>query len=106
MTARWERSLSGIARGRENKEKFLAAIRQHAEELVRNVRLDSTTVYHADNVSKTKCPACGGFMLLVNGKRGKMLIAPTGSVGTGSRWMRTGSAVIKVLKKPAGSIRG
>lgn len=76
LTARWEQSLSGIARGRENKDGFMANIRQHAEELVRSVRLDNTTVYHADNVSKTKCPSCGKFMLLVNGRRGQMLVCP------------------------------
>ena len=27
-------------------------------------------------MSKTKCPACGKLMLLVNGKRGQMLICP------------------------------
>lgn len=81
LTARWERSLSGIAQGRENKTKFLTAIRQHTEELVRNVRSDSTTVYHADNVSKTKCPACGKFMLLVNGRHGQMLLCPDRECG-------------------------
>ena len=81
LTARWEQSLAGIAKGKENKAKFLTAIRQHAEELVRGVRLDSTTVYRPDNVSKTKCPACGKFMLLVSGKRGKMLVCPDRECG-------------------------
>ncbi len=81
LTARWEQSLAGIAKGKESKVKFLAAIRQHAEELVKGVRLDSTTVYHPDNVSKTKCPACGKFMLLVSGKRGQMLICPDRECG-------------------------
>ena len=31
------------------------------------------TVYRADNLTKTKCPLCGKYMLLVNGKRGRML---------------------------------
>jgi DNA topoisomerase-3 len=74
LTARWEQSLAGIARGQESKRQFLTAIRQHAEELVQSVRLDSTTVYHADNISKTRCPACGKFMLLVRGRRGQMLV--------------------------------
>ncbi len=81
LTARWEQSLAGIAKGKENKAKFLTDIRQHAEELVKGVRLDSTTVYHPDNVSKTKCPACGKFMLLVRGKRGQMLICPDRECG-------------------------
>ena len=81
LTARWEQSLAGIAKGKENKTKFLTDIRQHAEELVKGVRMDSTTVYHPDNVSKTKCPACGKFMLLVSGKRGKMLVCPDRGCG-------------------------
>ena len=81
LTARWEQSLAGIAKGKESKVKFLTDIRRHAEELVKGVRLDNTTVYHPDNVSKTKCPACGKFMLLVNGKRGKMLICPDRECG-------------------------
>lgn len=81
LTARWEQSLAGIAKGKESKVKFLTDIRRHAEELVKGVRLDSTTVYHPDNVSKTKCPACGKFMLLVNGKRGQMLICPDRECG-------------------------
>jgi DNA topoisomerase-3 len=81
LTARWEQSLAGIAKGKESKVKFLASIRQHAEELVKGVRLDSATVYHPDNVSKTKCPACGKFMLLVSGKRGQMLICPDRECG-------------------------
>jgi DNA topoisomerase-3 len=81
LTARWEQSLAGIAKGKESKAKFLTSIRQHAEELVKGVRLDSTTVYHPDNVSKTKCPGCGKFMQLVSGKRGQMLICPDRECG-------------------------
>jgi DNA topoisomerase-3 len=81
LTARWEQSLAGIAKGKEGKAKFLTGIRQHTEELVKGVRLDSTTVYHPDNVSKTKCLSCGKFMLLVSGKRGKMLVCPDRECG-------------------------
>lgn len=72
LTAQWEQHLSNIARGKGSKTNFMADIRQNAMELVKSVIADNA-VYKADNISKTKCPACGKYMLLVNGKRGKML---------------------------------
>jgi DNA topoisomerase-3 len=72
LTAQWEQRLSNIARGKGSKNEFIADIRKNAMELVKSVIAD-TAVYKADNITKTKCPVCGKFMLLVNGKRGKML---------------------------------
>lgn len=72
LTAQWEQRLSNIARGRGSKKEFIADIRKNAAELVKSVIAD-TAVYKADNITKTKCPVCGKYMLLVNGKRGKML---------------------------------
>ncbi|MFA7467567.1 MAG: DNA topoisomerase, partial [Desulfotomaculaceae bacterium] len=73
LTARWEQRLTEIARGRESKTKFIKGIRENAAQLVRSVETN-TAAYKADNISRTKCPACGKYMLLVNGKRGKMLV--------------------------------
>ncbi|NPV93463.1 MAG: DNA topoisomerase III [Firmicutes bacterium] len=72
LTAQWEQRLSDIARGRGGRKEFMADIRQNALELVRSVAAD-TSVYKAHNLTKTKCPVCGKHMLLVNGRRGKML---------------------------------
>ncbi|MFX4260726.1 DNA topoisomerase III [Pelotomaculum propionicicum] len=72
LTAQWEQRLSSIARGKGSKKEFMADIRKNAAELVKSVIAD-TAVYKADNITKTKCPVCGKYMLLVNGKRGKML---------------------------------
>jgi DNA topoisomerase-3 len=80
LTAQWEQRLANIARGKGSKTDFMAGIRQNAVELVKSVIAD-TAVYKADNISKTKCPACGKFMLLVNGKRGKMLICQDRTCG-------------------------
>lgn len=80
LTARWEQRLSNIARGKGSKTEFMADIRQNAVELVKSVITD-TAIYKADNISKTKCPVCGKFMLLVNGKRGKMLICQDRTCG-------------------------
>ncbi|MCL2336998.1 MAG: DNA topoisomerase 3, partial [Firmicutes bacterium] len=73
LTAKWEQSLADIARGKESKARFIKDIRENTGRLVRSVAMD-TAVYKADNISKTKCPACGKYMLLVKGKRGKMLV--------------------------------
>lgn len=73
LTAQWEQQLTNIAKGKGNKTKFINDIRQNAAELVQSVIVD-TAVYKADNITKTKCPVCGKYMLAVKGKRGKMLV--------------------------------
>jgi DNA topoisomerase-3 len=81
LTAKWEQHLSDIARGKGKKETFISGIRKNTRELVQNIIADNETVYKADNISKTKCPLCGKFMLVVNGKRGKMLACPDRKCG-------------------------
>lgn len=73
LTAEWERRLSDISRGKGKKADFMVGIRNNTVEMVKAVRED-VAVFKADNISKTKCPACGKPMLLVNGKRGKTLV--------------------------------
>ena len=80
LTAKWEQSLTNIARSKENKTKFIKGIRENTAQLVRGVAAD-TSVYKADNISRTKCPACGKYMLLVKGKRGKMLVCQDRNCG-------------------------
>ncbi len=80
LTARWEQRLTDISRGKGKKTAFISDIRQDTIELVNVIKTD-TTSYRADNVSKTKCPACGKNMLLVNGKRGKALACPDRNCG-------------------------
>jgi len=80
LTAQWEQRLADIARGKGSKTDFMAGIRQNTVELVKSVIAD-TAVYKADNISKTKCPVCSKFMLLVNGKRGKMLVCQDRACG-------------------------
>ncbi len=80
LTAQWEQRLSNIARGKGSKTEFMADIRKNALELVNSVIADKT-VYKADNITKTKCPVCGKYLLLVNGKRGKMLLCQDRACG-------------------------
>lgn len=80
LTARWELRLSKIARGIESDKKFIADIRVNAKELVDAIRQDAA-VYKADNITKTKCPMCQQFMLMVKGKQGNMLICSDRTCG-------------------------
>ena len=80
LTARWELRLSNIAKGQESEQKFMEDIRSNARELVKVVRED-TASYTPENVSKSKCPICGEFMLQINTKRGKTLACPDRSCG-------------------------
>ncbi len=80
LTAQWEQSLTDIARGKGSRNKFISGIRENTQALVRKVVVDDT-VYKADNVSKTKCPVCGKYMLLVKGKRGKMFVCQDRNCG-------------------------
>jgi DNA topoisomerase-3 len=80
LTAQWEQRLADIAKGRENKRAFINDIRKEAAEMV-DTLIQAAGVYRADNISKTKCPRCGRYMLIVNGKRGRMLSCPDRSCG-------------------------
>lgn len=80
LTAQWEQRLSNIARGKGSKTEFMADIRKNALELVNSVIADNA-VYKADNITRTKCPVCGKYLLLVNGKRGKMLLCQDRACG-------------------------
>lgn len=73
LTAQWEQNLSEIAKGKADKTSFMAGIRRNTSDLVHGIEADTAT-YKADNITKSKCPMCGKYMLLVNGKRGKTLV--------------------------------
>ncbi len=80
LTAQWEQALTDIARGKGSKKAFIEGIREQTVQLVRSVAMDNST-YRADNISKTKCPLCNKNMLVVNGKRGKMLVCQDRTCG-------------------------
>lgn len=80
LTAQWEQVLANIAKGKDSKEDFIARIREYTNALVKETITDTAT-YKADNISRVKCPLCGKFMLMVNGKRGKMLSCPDRACG-------------------------
>ncbi|HYF83387.1 MAG TPA: DNA topoisomerase III [Clostridia bacterium] len=73
LTAKWEQQLYDISKGKANASAFMTHIRTHASKLVSSV-VASTEAYKHDNITRSRCPECGKFLLEVNGKKGKMLV--------------------------------
>ncbi|MDR1059738.1 MAG: DNA topoisomerase III [Clostridiales bacterium] len=73
LTARWERQLEQIAKGRAGSADFMRDIRAYAAKLVSAV-IASPGTYRHENMTRERCPECGKFLLAVNGKKGEMLV--------------------------------
>jgi len=73
LTGSWEQKLSSISQGKMNKNEFLKDIRKYTSEIILEIK-NSAQVYRHDNLSTSKCPDCGKFMLQVAGKKGEMLV--------------------------------
>lgn len=73
LTAEWEQKLAAIAQGKLSKNAFIGEMKDYAKLAVQQIKNSQETFKH-DNMTRTKCPECGKYMLEVNGKKGKMLI--------------------------------
>ncbi len=73
LTAQWEQKLGHIAKGSLNKNIFINDMKKYAQVVVNDIK-NSQDKFRHDNLTRTKCPECGKFMLEVNGKKGKMLV--------------------------------
>lgn len=73
LTAKWEQELEAISKGKADKSQFIQEIRDYSKKLVQSVAMSDAKYVH-DNMTKKPCPDCGKMMLLVNGKKGKMLV--------------------------------
>ncbi|MBX4261622.1 DNA topoisomerase III [Clostridium estertheticum] len=80
LTAKWEKQLQLIGKGKANSMSFVKEMREYASKLVGNV-VASTEAYKHDNATRVKCPDCGKNLLEVSGKRGKMLVCPDRDCG-------------------------
>lgn len=80
MTAKWERRLEDIARGRGNKEEFLADIRRQAAAMVKEVA-QSQAEYRHHNAIRSRCPQCGQFLLEKKTQQGTVLTCPDRQCG-------------------------
>ncbi|MCI7179540.1 MAG: DNA topoisomerase III [Schaedlerella sp.] len=73
LTAQWEMHLQAIAKGKDSRQKFMKEIEAYTQDLISEIKTGNGSFRH-DNMTRTKCPQCGKFMLEVNGKHGKMLV--------------------------------
>lgn len=71
LTAKWERELDSISKGKLRGQIFVNKMRSYATELVEDVKNSKDKFIH-DNLTGKKCPKCGKYMLEVKGKNGIM----------------------------------
>ncbi|TYR80717.1 DNA topoisomerase III [Priestia megaterium] len=73
LTAKWERDLEAIARGKGNPKVFLENIRKQTIKLVQDVKKSEKT-YKPHNLTGSKCPECGAFLKEKKTKQGRVLV--------------------------------
>ncbi|OLS02745.1 DNA topoisomerase III [Tissierella creatinophila] len=73
LTGQWEKKLVLIEQGKLKREKFIEEIKDYSKKIVKEIKSSDLQFKH-DNITRTKCPECGKFMLEVKGKRGKMYV--------------------------------
>ncbi|GGH73886.1 DNA topoisomerase-3 [Pullulanibacillus pueri] len=73
LTARWEKQLEEIARGKGDSRTFKSNIRKKAAALVSEVKASEQS-YRAHNLTGSKCPECGELLKEIKGKEGKILV--------------------------------
>lgn len=73
LTAKWEQKLEAIAKGKLNKNTFVNEMKQYTRAIVDDIKSSKETFKH-DNLTRSKCPECGKYLLEVKGKKGKLLV--------------------------------
>ncbi len=81
LTAKWEQTFEEIVRhGKGVQTSFLSEIRDYTKKIIASIK-DSDSVFRHENVTRSKCPECGKFLLAVNGKKAKLLVCPDRECG-------------------------
>lgn len=91
LTADWEMKLSKISRGGLSRNGFMKDIRGYSKELIGQIKQGEGSFRH-DNLTRTKCPNCGKFMLSVKGKNSQMLVCQDRACGYRETISRTSNA--------------
>ncbi|WP_079505431.1 DNA topoisomerase III [Mesobacillus jeotgali] len=73
LTAKWEKELEEIARGKGDAKAFKKRIREQTSLLVSEIKKSDKT-YRAHNLTGSKCPECGEFMKERKTKEGRILV--------------------------------
>lgn len=80
LTAQWEQKLSFIANGALSKNTFVNEMKQYAAAVVYEIK-NSQQRFRHDNLTRSRCPECGQYLLEVKGKKGKMLVCQDRTCG-------------------------
>lgn len=73
LTAEWEKKLGLISQGKLNRRTFINEMKEYSKDIIRDIKSSEEKFRH-DNMTRTKCPECGKYMLEVKSKRGKMYV--------------------------------
>ena len=98
LTAKWEKELEDIAKGKANSKKYLEDMRVYATKLVNDVK-GGEAKFHHDNKTGKKCPNCGKYLLEVKGKNGRMLVCQDRECGYRENLARLTNARCPECKK-------
>ena len=98
LTADWEMKLSRISKGKLKRVAFMTDIRNYAAELIEEIKSGEGNYRH-NNLTNTKCPACGKRMLAVKGKNSEMLVCQDRECGHREVVARTSNARCPVCHK-------
>ena len=98
LTGEWERKLVLIEQGKLKKDKFIQEINEYSKKIIKEIKTSSLEFKH-DNITRTKCPDCGKFMLEVKGKTKKMLVCQDRDCGSRITLSQTTNARCPNCKK-------
>ncbi len=98
LTAKWESQLDDISKGKEDAMDFIVEMRRYAKSLVDDVKTNGNKFVH-ENVTGTKCPECGKYMLEVKTKTGVMNVCQDRECGHREGVSRTTNARCPECKK-------
>jgi len=98
LTADWEMKLSRISKGTLKRVAFMTDIRNYSAELIEEIKSGEGNYRH-NNLTNTKCPACGKRMLAVKGKNSEMLVCQDRECGHREVVARTSNARCPVCHK-------
>lgn len=98
LTAKWEKRLDEISKGKEKGHEFVREMRNYTIALVEDVKDDSHRFVH-DNKTGKKCPQCGKYLLEVKGKNGVMNVCQDRECGYRESVSRTTNARCPECKK-------
>jgi len=80
LTAQWEKKLGLISEGKLKSKSFIDEMKNYTKKITSNIK-NSNEVFKHDNLTRTKCPDCGEYMLEVKGKKGKMYVCQNRECG-------------------------